>query len=84
MLLNLSKSFHFDRDHKEYHIHYIFTKELLEERSNASDICLELSVAVGSSKMKSQKMSKPISTLHLSNEEIEKIIEEEAVSFFNK
>lgn len=81
MLLNLSKSFHFDRDHKEYHIHYIFTKEQLEG-SKSNDICLELSVAIGSSKMKMQKMCKPISTLHLSNEEIEKIIEDEAVSFF--
>jgi hypothetical protein len=80
MLLNLSKSFHFDRDQKEYHIHYIFTKEFLEG-SNASDICLEVSVAVGNSKIRSKKLSKPISTLRLSNEEIEKIIEEEAISF---
>jgi len=83
MILNLTRSFHFDLDQKEYHIDYKFTKEELEG-STESDICLIMEVAVGYSKRKTCKIKKPLSTLHLSNPDIEKMIEEETVRSFHK
>jgi hypothetical protein len=83
MLLNLSRSFHFDRDQKEYHIDYMFTREAVEGATE-NDICLVLEVAIGYSKRKTHKVSKPISTLHLSNQDIEKMIEEETASHFHR
>lgn len=83
MLLNLSRSFHFDLDQKEYHIDYKFTREVLED-STENDICLVMEVAVGYSKRKTRKVNKPLSTLHLSNPDIEKMIEEETVKSFHK
>ncbi|HEY0356266.1 MAG TPA: hypothetical protein VGC29_08685 [Flavisolibacter sp.] len=83
MLLNLSRSFHFDREHKEYHIDYMFTKEVLEGGTD-NDICLVLEVAIGYSKRKTYKVAKPLSTLYLSNQDIEKMIEEETTTYFHK
>ena len=83
MLLNLSKSFHFDRDQKEYDIDYLFTKEVITG-GNATGICLVLDVSINKEKKETQKINKATSTLYQSNEDIEKMIEEETVSFYNQ
>lgn len=58
----------------------MFTKEAVGG-SKEKDICLVVNVAVGSAMVQTQRMSNPISMLHLSNEEIDKIIEAQAVVF---
>ncbi|MFL5742545.1 MAG: hypothetical protein ACJ75B_20140 [Flavisolibacter sp.] len=79
MLLNLSRSFHFQRNQRSYHIQYIFTNESLEG-SKSGDVCLALRVGVDSLEDKTFKLNQPKSTLYLSNEAIEKLIEDAAVS----
>lgn len=82
MLLNLSKTFHFDRDQKNYAVNYIFTKELIKD-APATDICLALEMSVNDEKKRFHKINKSSSTLYQSNEAIEKMIKEDTLSFFN-
>ncbi len=83
MLINLHRSFHFDDDQKKYDVDYFFTKETVKAGVN-TDLCLELNVSIDNAKRKTHKLTKGFSTLHQSNEVIEKMIKEETVSFFNQ
>lgn len=79
MILNLSRSFHFDRDLKKFHVDYLFSKEaIINEEPNG--IFLVLNVSVNNEKKKKYRISKSTSTLYLSNEDIEKMIEEDTLS----
>ena len=83
MLLNLSRSFHFDRDQKEYDVDYLFTKEK-PTNGDSEGISLQLNISVNNEKKRPHQVNKSTSTLYQSNEVIEKMIEEETVSFCNQ
>ena len=76
MLLNLSKEFSFSRESEKYHVDYLFTRN----EESGKDICLVMEVSKNSEAKKLHKVSKPTSTLYLSNEVIEHMIEEESVA----
>ena len=80
MILNLSKRFVFNREYDQYNVEYLFTKE---SNANAvgSNVCLTLNVSLNREAVKTRTLSKPTSILYESNELIEKMIEEETVSF---
>jgi hypothetical protein len=78
MLLNLSKSLHFNKDERLYNVDYIFTKQTATD-TTTNGICLELNVSVNDKKKKIHRVNKASSTLYLSNEAIEKIVEEETL-----
>jgi hypothetical protein len=80
MLLNLSRALRFDREQKQYHVDYLFTKEGGKEAA-IDHISLVLDVSVNDAEKKTHKINKPVATLYLSNEVIEKMVEEETVSF---
>lgn len=80
MLLNLSRSFQFTGDQKEYEVDYIFTKET-DTGVTASHICLALDISVNKEKKNTHKISKSTATLYLSNEAIEEMIREETITF---
>lgn len=83
MLLNLSRSFHFDRDQKEYDVDYLFTKEK-PAKGESEGIILQLNISMNNEKKRPHHINKSTATLYQSNEEIEKMIEEETVSFCSK
>jgi hypothetical protein len=81
MILNLSRSFHFERGLKGYNVAYVFTKGA-GTAGAPNEICLELNVSVNDEQKEIHKVNKPAATLYQANEVIEKMIEEETVSFF--
>ena len=78
MIINLSRSFHFQKDEKEYNVDYIF-----KNVAGMNDLSLVLDVSVNTEEKTTHMLNKPTSTLYLSNESIEKMIAEEIVSFSN-
>lgn len=81
MLLNLSKTYDFNREDDAYHVDYLFTKEKQEEVIAGDELFLILSVSVNNTASKTHRIKKPTSILYQSNEEIEKIIKTEAFTF---
>ena len=80
MILNLSKRFVFNREYDQYNVEYQFTKEK-EGNIIEGNINLTLNVSLNREAIKTRIISKPTSVLYQSNEVIEKMIEEETVSF---
>jgi hypothetical protein len=80
MILNLSKRFVFNREYDQYNVEYLFTKDK-EGNSPEGNINLTLNVSLNREAVKTRIISKPTSILYQSNEVIEKMIEEETVSF---
>ena len=80
MILNLSKRFVFNREYDQYNVEYQFTKEK-EGNTIEGNINLTLNVSLNREAIKTRIISKPTSVLYQSNEVIEKMIEEETVSF---
>lgn len=78
MLLNLSKTLHFSRGDRLYDVNYVFTKEPVTDHTPAG-LCLMLDVSVNDKKKKVHKLNKSSATLYLSNEAIEKMVEEETL-----
>ena len=78
MIVNLSKNFKFDKGEKHYDIDYLFSNKT--EANPLPGICLNLNISVDGADKKSYQVSKPTSILYLSNEAIEKIIEEDSVA----
>ena len=76
--MNLSKNFKFNRDEKFYEIDYLFSNKT--EANPVPGICLNLNISVDGADKKSFQVSKPTSILYLSNEAIEKIIEEDCIA----
>jgi hypothetical protein len=81
MVLNLSKAFYFKREQKNFNVDYLFTKEKEKNMPAGESISLVLNVSVNDAERKMHRISKPMATLYLSNEDIEKMVEEETVSF---
>ena len=79
MILNLTKGFRFNRDSKEYSVDYLFTKP--ENVPANGNIYLTLSISVDNTAAKKHQLTKPTAVLYQSNEIIEKMIEDEVVSF---
>lgn len=75
MIINLSRSFHFQKDQKEYEVDYIFKNEV-----GLNSLSLVLDVSVNAEKKITHTLNKPTSTLYQSNELIEKMIADEIVS----
>ena len=82
MILNLSKSFHFQKDQNEYNVDYIFKNEI-STGSITPGISLVLDVSVNEKQKTTYKLNKPTATLYQSNEDIEKMIRQEIISFSN-
>jgi hypothetical protein len=80
MVLNLSKRFVFNREYDQYNVEYLFTKDK-EGSTIDGNINLTLNVSLNREAIKTRILSKPTSVLYQSNELIEKMIEEETVSF---
>ena len=80
MILNLSKRFVFNREYDQYNVEYQFTKEK-EGNTIEGNINLTLNVSLNREAIKTRILSKPTSVLYQSNEVIEKMIEEETLSF---
>ena len=80
MILNLSKRFVFNREYDQYNVEYQFTKEK-EGNTIEGNINLTLNVSLNREAIRTRIISKPTSVLYQSNEVIEKMIEEETVSF---
>ena len=80
MILNLSKRFVFNREYDQYNVEYLFTKEK-EGTTIEGNINLTLNVSLNREAIKTRVLSKPTSILYQSNEVIEKMIEEETLSF---
>ncbi len=78
MIVNLSKNFKFNRDEKLYEIDYLFANKT--EANPAPGLCLNLNITVNGAEKKTYQVNKPTSILYLSNEAIEKIIEEDSVT----
>lgn len=76
MIVNLSKNFKFHRNEKLYEIDYLFSNNT--EANPAPGICLNLNISVDGADKKTYQVNKPTSILYLSNEAIEKIIEEDS------
>lgn len=72
----------FDRDAKSYEVDYLFTKDLKGQTINSGQVWLELRVKAGNSAKKVHNISKPTATLYLSNEDIEKMVQEETMAFY--
>jgi hypothetical protein len=79
MMLNLQKRFHFRRNQKDYDIGYIFRSNKTQNGNH--DLCLVLNISVNKSEEKVFEIHKPTATLFQSNEDIEKMIADEAVAF---
>jgi hypothetical protein len=79
MMLDLQKRFHFRRDHRDYDIGYIFRSN--KTQSGNHDVCLVLNISVNKSEEKVFEINKPTATLFQSNDDIEKMIADEAVAF---
>jgi hypothetical protein len=79
MLLNLSRAMHFDNNKKRFNVDYLFTRENEKFPVAAGEICLELSIGVDAAAKTLHHINKPTSTLYLSNEAIEKMVEEESL-----
>ena len=75
MIINLSRSFHFQKDQKEYEVDYIFKNEV-----GLNSLSLVLDISVNAEKKITHTLNKPTSTLYQSNETIEKMIADEIVS----
>jgi hypothetical protein len=82
MLLNLVREMRFDSDAKLYEVDYLFTKDLKGQTIISGQVWLELRVKAGNAAKKVHNISKPTSTLYLSNEDIEKMVQEETMSFY--
>ena len=80
MILNLSKRFVFNREYDQYNVEYQFTKDK-EGNTTEGNINLTLNVSLNREAIKTRILSKPTSVLYQSNEVIEKMIEEETLSF---
>ena len=79
MMLNLQKSFHFRRDQRDYDIGYIFRSN--KTQSGNHDVSVVLNISVDKSEERVFEINKPTATLFLSNDDIEKMIADEAVAF---
>ena len=79
MIINLSKQFHFNRDHNQYDGVYIFKNN--KSQDGHTDVCLELKVSVNGEEEKAYRLTKPTAILFQSNEVIEEMIAEEVVAF---
>ena len=79
MLLNLSRALHFDSNKKSFDVDYLFTRKNEQFPVAAGEICLELSIQVDAAAKTLHYLNKPTSTLYLSNEAIEKMVEEETL-----
>lgn len=79
MMLNLPKRFHFSRDQREYDTGYIFTGNKMPNGN--LDVCLVLNISVDKNEAQVFEINKPTATLFQSNEDIEKMIADEAVAF---
>ncbi|HWJ89948.1 MAG TPA: hypothetical protein VNR87_02495 [Flavisolibacter sp.] len=80
MLLNLSRHFRFRRDSAAYDVDYLFTKDADNDR-HPPQLCLVLNIKVNDNPEVVHTIIKPTSVLYQSNEAIEKMIEEETLSF---
>lgn len=76
MMLNLSRSFQFRKEEKEYKVEYLFSKES-PGAVVSNGVCLELNIFINNKGIKTCKLHKETATLYQSNELIEKMIEEE-------
>jgi hypothetical protein len=80
MLLNLSRHFCFSRESAAYDVGYLFTKDA-GHAEQTSEVCLVLNITVNDNPEVVHTIMKPTSVLYQSNEAIEKMIEEETLSF---
>ena len=81
MLINLSKSFCFNKNNNAYDVGYIFkNKEPESEARTAENIWLILTVSVNHADKRLYKIGKPASILYQSNDVIEKLIAAEVLS----
>jgi len=80
MLLNLSKHFCFSRESAAYDVDYLFTKDG-NAGQQPSEVRLVLNISVNDNPELVHTVMKPTSVLYQSNEAIEKMIEEETLSF---
>jgi hypothetical protein len=80
MILDLPKRFVFNREYDQYNVEYQFTKNQ-EPDAIAGNINLTLNISLNREAIKTRVISKPTSVLYQSNELIEKMIEEETLSF---
>ena len=79
MMLNLQKHFYFRRDQRDYDIGYIFRGN--KTKNGSHDVCLVLNISIDKSEEKVFEINKPTATLFQSNDDIEKMIADEAVAF---
>ena len=70
---------HFDSNKKSFDVDYLFTRKNEKNPLAAGEVCLELSIQVDSAAKTLHHLNKPTSTLYLSNEAIEKMVEEETL-----
>ena len=80
MLLNLSRHFCFNKESAAYDVGYLFTKDA-GPGQQPSQVRLVLNITVDDNPEVVHTIMKPTSVLYLSNEAIEKMIEEETLSF---
>jgi hypothetical protein len=80
MLLNLSRHFSFSRESAAYDVGYLFTKDA-GNGQQTSEVRLVMNITVNNNPEVVHSVMKPTSVLYQSNEAIEKMIEEEALSF---
>ena len=77
-MINLSKSFRFEKDDKNYNVDYIFKNETV-----GNGLSLVMDVSVNDEAKTTHIVNKPTATLYQSNEIIEKMITDEIVLFSN-
>ena len=77
-MINLSKSFRFEKDDKNYNVDYIFKNETV-----GNGLSLVMDVSVNDEEKTTHIVNKPTATLYQSNEIIEKMITDEIVLFSN-
>jgi hypothetical protein len=78
MMTNLSKSFSFQKNEKNYSVDYIFKNEI-----DGGGLSLTMDVSVNDGAKTTHIINRPTATLYQSNELIEKMITEEIMSFTN-
>ena len=78
MIVNLKKNFRFNRDAELYDVDYLFSNKI--KGDPVTGLFLTLNISVNGSEKKVYEIDKPTATLYLSNEDIEKMIQEEMVT----
>ena len=83
MLINLAKSFSFQKEKYAYDVGYIFQKDAAEGNEKSAGVWLVLTVSINKGSKRVYTVSKPTSLLYHSNKIIEQLIEAEVLSLTN-